>query len=264
MGLLFPLTLTAILPVALWRTLRRRDAAAFFILCGWLLYFRSVYSACAAPGDLAFILNGLNSVRYVDGVLAASELYLTSLLARWTWAAAAPVAVSTASRLVLLYSKLSLALFPLWLVCAVALILFLAARRSFALALACGLVACPFIVERNRLQWTTYWNDVKPSLEPIRGPQLAVLALEDGGYFAGHVVAAGNPVHPQVRSLLPDELAALPAAARPAYLAVMPTPGSAAAAGWRSEYGAQLAKLGYQPVVNGTLGGIFRGAFPVK
>ncbi len=262
MGLLFPLILAAILPVTLWRTVRHRDAAAFFLLCGWLLYFRSVYSACAAPRDLAFILNGLNSVRYVDGALAASELYLIALIARWTWAAAPLLAVNTASRLWLLYSKLPLALFPLWLIAATTLLLFLAARRSLALALACTLLACPFIVERNRVLWTTYWNNVKPSLESIRErqrrPRLAELALEDGGYFAGHVVAAGNPVHPEVRALSPGELAALPAAALPEYLAVMPTPGSAAAATWRSQYGPQLAKLGYRLVVNGTLAAIYR------
>jgi len=78
------------------------------------------------------------------------------------------------------------------------------------------------------------------------------------------VVAAGNPVHPEVRSLLPDELAALPAASRPEYLAVMPTPGSGAVATWRTEYSPQLAKLGYQPVVNGTLATLYRRGFPVK
>ena len=71
------------------------------------------------------------------------------------------------------------------------------------------LAASPLLVERNRLFWTTYWNDLKPILASESGAGLADLALADGGYFAGHVVAAGNPVNPAVRTLLPEDLDAM-------------------------------------------------------
>ena len=102
------------------------DCAAFLILCGWLLYFRSVFSACASPGDLAFVLNGLNSLRYVDGVLALSEVYLALLLGRF---ALPLVAVNTLSRLALLYARLPGDLFPPLAVCAIAAVFFLVAWR---------------------------------------------------------------------------------------------------------------------------------------
>src|SRR6185369_13006200 len=102
------------------------------------------------------------------------------------------------------------------------LFLFLALKRhTVSIALLLLLVATPFLVQRNRLQWTTYWNDLKPTLQSVRANDMAELALTDGGYFAGHVVAAGNPVHPEVRTLLPEDLEALPLNLRPRYLAVL-------------------------------------------
>jgi hypothetical protein len=237
-GLLFPAILTGALLVAIWRSARWKgtplDWTAAAVLLGWLLYFRSVYSACAGPGDLAFILNSLNSVRYVDGVLAASEIFLAAQLA----ALAFPlVAINTASRLFLLYSKLS----------------------PQVLASAAGVLFFPpAVVETNRATWTTYWNDLKPELTAARPGGLAVLALEDGGYFAGHVVAAGNPVDPSVRSLLLEDVDALPADRRPRYLAVLVTPGSEAAADWNTRYAARLEQWGYRPAQQTKYGGLFQ------
>src|ERR1051326_44393 len=224
-GLLFPAILAGSLIAASWfsvRALIRRKATPLdwtraALLCGWPLYFRSVFSASAGPVDLSFILNHLNSIRYVDGVLAVSEIFLAALLGRM---AVPLVVINTASRLVLLYSKLS---FP-----AVGFDL----AQVFSGRLPPGVMAilmavgCPLLVESHRAQWTTYWDSLKPALAQIRNSGLAELALEDGGYFAGHMVAAGNPVNPSVRSLLPNEIEALTEDQRPRYLAVLVTPGS--------------------------------------
>jgi len=185
------------------------------------------------------------------------------------WLAWLLVVVNAAGRLVDLYAKIPAALFPPLLVAAAALLaggLFLLLKRRAAMgALAAVLLACPLLVERNRLQWTTYWNDLKPALNAVRADGLSVLAVPDGGYFAAHVVAAGNPVHPAVRTLLPEDLDALPRSARPPYLAVMFTSGSEAAADWRVRYGVRLADWGYRPCVEGKYGAILeRGNGPCR
>ena len=277
-GLLFPGILAGVLLAAAWRCLgaayawvrhrtqlHPRNWVAFLLVCGWLLYFRSVFSASAYAGDLSFIRNNLNSIRYVDGVLALSEVFLVALLAKFTRLAWVLVIVNVASRLVDLYGKVPVALFPPLLVAAAAVsvfgLLLLLKRRAWIGALTVLVMACPFIVERNRLQWMTYWNDLKPSLEVVRDKDLALLAVPDGGYFASHVVAAGNPVHTAVRTLLPQELDAVPLDARPRYLAVMVTSGSEAAADWQSRYGARLANWGYEPRNVGKYGAILERKF---
>jgi hypothetical protein len=262
-GILFPETLAGILIVSMWLSVRwvlRRarpkplELASFLLLCGWVLYFRSVFSACAAPGDLSFLLNNLNSLRYVDGVLLASELLLVALLGRF---ALPLVAIQTASRLLLLYTRLPLQVFPAILVVGAGLALFLLMRllagHRVATLVVLLVMAC-LLVERNRVLWTAYWNDLKPSLQATPGNQLAELCLPDGGYFAGHLVAAGNPVRPEVRTVL---LSDLDAGVRPRFLAVMVTPGSEAAAGWKARYGAKLAALGYGMKVETRFGALF-------
>jgi hypothetical protein len=244
-GLLFPAILAGTLAGCLWKlgssaSRRQVNWAALFIFCGWLLYFRSVYSASAGHGDLAFLANSLNSLRYVDGLLAASEVWLAGLLGPW---ALPLVAIDTASRLALLYARIP---FPALAVGALSIAVGAAvylSRRWAAAVVAAALVICgPLIVQRNRVRWTTYWDDLKPAVAAVRGPDLAVFALEDTCFFAGHVVAAGNPVDSRVRAVHAEELDALPPAARPRYLAVFVTPGS----DWRSKYGEKLANWAYK------------------
>lgn len=264
-GLLFPATLAAALAICAWslfrpRTPAHRDAA-LLLLAGWFLYFRSVYSASAYDGDLAFLRSHLNTIRYVDGVLALSEVFLVSLLARWPRVAGALVGVNLASRLLILYPKLSPEVFaPRTVVaCSISLLLISLAsadwrRRHMAAAAplaAVGLLAaCPILVQSNRALWTTYWNDLKPRLASVLRLGVAELALADGGYFAGHVVAAGNPVHPSVRSLMPEEVEAMPAAARPRFLAVLITPGS-------SPVMPPIAQWGYRQIAQGHSGALW-------
>ena len=247
-GVLFPLILAGILICAVWK----RSWISALILCGWLVYFRSVYSASAGPGgDLAFLGNGLNSLRYVDGVLAASEIFLAALLGRF---ALPLIAVNTASRLVLLYLRVP---FPAWtgvgIVAAVALVCEVTRRldnRSVTVAALFAIVAAtPFVVERNRVRWTPYWNDLRPQLDALRGPDLAAFAMDEGSYFAGHVAAAGNPIHPEVRAFLPEDL---DGGARPRFLAVLVTPGF----DWHPHYAARLAGWGYRTRVETATGAI--------
>jgi hypothetical protein len=249
-GPLFPAILAGVLIAAGYRCARAivlrkagpLDWTAFCLLCGWMLYFRSVFGAGATPGDLTYLINGLDSLRYVDGVLAVSELFLLAFLAPAPWLAAGIAGINTASRLYLLYSRESVSAIVLIAVAGFTLAI-LWTRRGWLAGLGLLVIATPFVVELNRRQWTTEWNDLKPYLARVRGKDLAELALPEAGYFAGHVVAAGNPVDPAVRSLLPEEVDS----ARPRYLAVMLSPGSPN--NWRERYGAQLSALGYQTVV---------------
>ncbi|HWC98517.1 MAG TPA: hypothetical protein VG456_17275 [Candidatus Sulfopaludibacter sp.] len=249
-GLMFPLVLalTLILCVALLFR-RSHRVLALLLLAGWLLYFRSALGAGGAPGDLHFIRNGLNTLRYAEGVLAASELLLAALFVR---IAPALVGANAASRLYLLYRQIPAQLFPLPVVIAVAagmLLLLLAIRRPKLRAPVCLLallLGCPLLVERNRVLWTPYWNDMKPALAAVRDQGLTVLALPDGGYFAGHIVAAGNPVNPAVRCLLPEDLDS------PRYLAILFSPGSEGAATWRKSY------PGYTPIKEGQYGQLLK------
>jgi len=259
-GLLFPAILAGSLIAASWlcirAVIRRRltalDSMAIALLCGWLLYFRSVFSAGSGPTDLSFILNNLNSIRYVDGVLAASELFLAALLGRL----AIPfLAVNLASRILMLYTKLSLQN------AAFALVSLIPPRPAMILVPLAVILGCPLLVEYHRAQWTTYWDDLKPALAEVRASGLAELALEDGGYFAGHVVAAGNPVNPSVRALLPEEIDALPETRRPRYLALMVTPGSEAGAAWQTRYAPRLTKWGYHSRLESKFGGIYERNF---
>ena len=271
-GLLFPLILAAALVVSAvrcvraaihWLRFRRRpiplDWAALLLLCGWFLYFRSVFSASAYAGDLAFILNGLNSLRYVDGVLAVSELFLLAHAARFTWLAVPLLAIHLASRLLLLYGKMELFAPAVVLAVAIAVVLALFALTRGAIpgAVLILIALAPLLVERNRERWTTYWNDLKPAIRTVAGQDLAELALPDGGYFAGHVVAAGNPFNPAVRSMLPEEIDALASGARPHYLLVLVSPGSEVASHWETRYGPSIGQWGYREIAPGELGGLY-------
>jgi hypothetical protein len=256
-GILFPLTLAAILPVAIWGGRKFKSPPgrlAILILLGWFFFFRSVFSASAGMGDLAFLRNSLNTIRYVDGVLAASELFLLWIVGKWGWPL---VALSLGSRLAMLYAEIPRSIFPLLAVATsvvLAAALFLAARRFTPIAAIAALViACPLLVERNRIGWTVYWNDLKPALAGVRDKGLTYIGLTDGGYFAGHIVAAGNPVNPEVQCFTLEEIELR----RPDRLALMVTSGSEVAKTWREKYGPRIAGWGYRPQIEGEFGALY-------
>jgi hypothetical protein len=207
-----------------------------------------------------FVLNGLNSIRYVDGVLAVSELFLAACLGLRI--ALPLVAINSASRLMILYLKLSPYAVAIAAIVLIGFWLLKGTRWSVPVAVTLLVVGCPLAVERNRRNWTTYWNDLKPTLDQVRSAGLAELALEDGGYFAGHIVAAGNPVSPGVRSLLSDEIGALPPNQRPRYLTVLVTPGSESASSWRDRYIGQIVAWGYHEYATGRFGGVYERNSP--
>jgi hypothetical protein len=249
-GLLFPAILAGGLAFLVWRC-TRRDWGAAFVVCGWLLYFRSVYGASTGGSDVAFLSNGLNSLRYVDGVLAATEVYLAAALGRY---ALPLVGLNAASRLALVYGRLA---FPAWAVAAAAVgigaTVWMSRRWAAAAVAATLAIGGPVAVGWNRARWTNYWDPLRPALAEVRGPELAALAMNEGSYYAGHVVAAGNPVDRRVRALLPEEVEAV----RPRYLAVLVTPGF----DWRSKYAGQLASWGYRAYVETQDGAVFQRDF---
>jgi hypothetical protein len=79
--------------------------------------------------------------------------------------------------------------------------------------------------------------------------------MPDAGYFSGHAFAAGNPVDPSVRSLLPEELDALPPSGRPRRVALLPAPDGSP--DWLGRYGSRLERSGYNIVTLGRHGAIF-------
>jgi hypothetical protein len=275
-GLLFPLVLAATLAACAWLVLRRPAIsrplpwAGLLLLAGWSLYFRSVYGAGAAPGDIGYVV-GLNSLRYVIGVLAVSELLLVALLRRRPRLALSLVGLNAASRAAILYAKFPLAGFPAPEVMAASAAVGLAAwlllrkRRAIAATLAAGvaLLACgPLVVERNRAHWLAWWDGLKPALGAARTGSLAVLVYPEWGYFPGHALAAGNPVHPGVRALAAADLDALAAAARPRYLAAMLMPGSSEAATWRTRHAAEFERWGYAVIGGAETGAILERTLP--
>lgn len=268
------------LAASAWLVVRRPPTsrplawAGFLLLAGWFLYFRSVYGAGPVPGEVGYVL-GLSSLRYVIGVLVVSELLLVAMLRRTPRLALALVALNGASRAAILYGKLPLGNFPVPSVIAVSAAVGLVAwllvqftpprRRALAAALAAGLalVTCgPAIVQLNRANWLTWWSGLEPALAQARTGSLAVLVYPEWGFFAGHILAAGNPVHPAVRALAGEDLDALPAAGRPRYLAAMLMPGSAEASTWPTRHAAEFARWKYSIAGDTGLGAILEQTLP--
>ncbi|MGC9948337.1 MAG: hypothetical protein ABSF64_18375 [Bryobacteraceae bacterium] len=83
-GILFPIALAAILigsVVLVAASIRQRrvtalTALAVFELIAWFVYIRSFCSASGWGGDLAYVRNELNSLRFVEGALLVGELCL--------------------------------------------------------------------------------------------------------------------------------------------------------------------------------------------
>ena len=278
-GPAFPLLFAAILAAAplrlaravLLRLRRRRtpdgmDWAALLVLCGWFLYFRTFYGASMLPGDLLYMRYGLNTLRYVDGVWAMSLLLLTV----WFPRISPPVlAVQLAGGLVMLYQKIPSAVYPAETVVILALAAgalwgaaaLLPARfrtsAAAALGVAALLIGGPFAVEKNRRLWDAEWRDLGPALAAVRSQGLANLTLLDGGYYAGQFFAAGNPVHLEVQSFLPEELTALPDPQRPRYICVLAPAGSDPDGPLRARYRGILTGMGYRLARSGSAGDLY-------
>jgi hypothetical protein len=209
-GLLFPLTLASILVASSILSVRsvinlfRRKPLlrieegflAGYILLTWLVYFRSFWSASANPGDLVYLYN-LNSLRYVKGTLALSELFLVYLLTRSKFPKIlilGLVGLSLLSRLVILYHRWpsevgnpALMLLLIGIISGPILIGFLIIRSSrFRIIVSCcvlGLLVAivgPLAVEINRAAWAPWWRDVVWPLHNL--PPAKVYVVREPGW----------------------------------------------------------------------------------
>ncbi|MEO7649493.1 MAG: hypothetical protein ABIZ80_03430, partial [Bryobacteraceae bacterium] len=179
-GLLFPLILPAIVvgsaivaAMALWRRKMTPAATlALFQIVSWFIYFRSTYSASGWPGDMKFIVNDLNSIRYVEGPLLVGELTLVWTMWRARvpqWVITAAVALQAGSCFWLLLRWAPDKPWGLAVATGVALAVFRAVMRprmvlpaSAALA-AASLAFGTYLVERRRPLWL-------PALQPLLQP----------------------------------------------------------------------------------------------
>jgi len=195
-GIFFPLVLAGIAVtsvISLARTVRERrvtEAAALgaFQAVAWAIYVTSVYSASARPGDLAFLLNDLNSLRYVEGAFLVGELWMVRRL----WASRAPkiaicaaLGVQAASRVWLILQRASYVPSATDLgiaVCSTAVML-LAARvrwRSAWVALAGAgfLWFGAATVERRRPQWLERFRPIYGPVYEAQGQRI-YMVVED-------------------------------------------------------------------------------------
>lgn len=266
-GLLFPLVLAVSLALCvslaaavLWRRGRAMPSAwmSVFLLAAWWVYVRSPWSASSLPGDLGYVLNQLNSLRYAEGPLAACEMLIASLIG--APAAIAVAVVSLASRAWLLYRDIPRDLFSSAAVlaasaAALAVLLALAAlpRPRLRAAVTAGVAAAvlvagaPRIAERNRRHWADQWNPVTLPLR--RAPASSIFVLEDpADLFAAHYVVAAARPDCDVRAGGLEELAS----AEPRYVVWLSSP-----YGPRPDHdglAARMASRGYIPVIRNRLG----------
>ena len=213
-GLLFPAMFVAAFAAIAWILIRglRRPGPLWwlsaFLLLGWMLYFRSFYSASSVPGDLAYVLNDLNSLRYTEGVLAMSELLLVALLLRSpvpVWAPYAVVGITLASRLGLIYSRLPRDWYGAALAGAVLFPLPFLLRPARAwlgagCAAAALIAATPWVVERNRETAAPWWKEIYTAVRAL--PPSSVFLYDearDGGP-AAHYLLAGRKLEHDVRT----------------------------------------------------------------
>lgn len=239
-GYLFPLTLASILVVStvlsartvinLFRRRTYRSEESFlaaYILFTWLMYFRSFWSASNTPGDL-FYLTNLASLRYAEGSLALSELFLIYLLSR----SKSPeplllglAGLSLASRLGLLYY--------LWMPRVGNLTLMILIVSSMSGLLLVGLslkpsgnlrkvagccilslfvfVFAPLAVESNRINWAPWWREVWLPLYDLPHAKVHVVTEpRSNEYWGSRYLLSGKRLQHDVqfgteRELLEDE-----------------------------------------------------------
>lgn len=176
-GLLFPVILvfgtvgTIGILVYSYRLIRRRkhDAKitflAIFILATWFVYFGMPWSANWEPGDL-YYAQGLMSLRFVEGTLLLTELFLVYIL----WRLRIPeililsfIGINLVSRLTILYSQFptaieySMVIYPIAIATGILLLSHL--RRQLPKMICIGIagfsifIFAPQVVEQNRDSW---------------------------------------------------------------------------------------------------------------
>ncbi|MCC6362590.1 MAG: hypothetical protein IT165_03650 [Bryobacterales bacterium] len=173
---------------ALSRGLRISPQAAWspFLLTGWLIYVNSIYSAGATAGRLDYVYDCFNSLRYVEGQLAVSEVLIAGWLASRLGSSAVVAFASlvAGSRLTALWSFVGgstpypalacIAAGLVWVLCAASVRWF---RRAILPVLATSLlIASPLVRDRMaqvmRLDW-------QPVLYQVREASGSVFLVPD-------------------------------------------------------------------------------------
>ena len=180
-GVFFPLVLPLILigsVISLVIALRRWQiepltALGLFQLVSWAVYFRSTFSASGSPGDLAFVANDLNSLRYVEGPLLIGELCLVWALYRIRTPRILiflALAVQFSSRVLLVSRRAPETPWLLAALFGLLLALFALAIRPKVIAIAAPILVAiclgfgSYLVERRRPVWLT---NIQPLYRPL-------------------------------------------------------------------------------------------------
>lgn len=179
-------------------------AGALYQLVAWGVYVRSIYSASGYPGDLAFVLNELNSLRYVEGALLVGELFLVRLLVghrKLEVAAVLMLVLNGASRLAQIVRRepdLS------WAgVAAVAIVLagawFLLPSRWRVATAGLLLVAGAIRVEQRRAAWLPHYQPLyRPVYELARQRIFYIVDDEFSQQHCAHLPLAGRRLQHEV------------------------------------------------------------------
>lgn len=186
---------------------RRRavDSSQVFVssilLVFWFIYVRSFFSASARPGDLVYLRDQMNSLRYAEGSVGVSELFLLALLMRTGCAEIVPrffLVTSMVSRVVLLYlwsewGSLDAFTYNALFVGPSCFLLLLAlgeirgTRLKVALAIQ-SLILVLFVFAPRRIEeyrdryWYCHWKDVWSRLDTL--PQGRIFLVYDGKNFS--------------------------------------------------------------------------------
>jgi len=163
-----------------------RLAWAPFLLTGWLIYVNSIYSAGAKAGRLDYVYGYFNSLRYVEGQLAVSEILIAGWLAN-RFGSSAVVAFASlvaGSRLTALWSFTGgMTPYPalacltaglIWVLCAASVRWF---RRALfpLLAISLPAVSPPLMDRMAQVMWPAW----QPVLYQVREASGSVFLLPD-------------------------------------------------------------------------------------
>ena len=290
-GVWFPLTLASGLVAGVVLTLRGGLAAvrgrpfdpaqvflALLTLCLWLVYCRSYWSASFMPGDLFYLRgNQLNSLRYAEGVLGVTELFLLALIVK----SGAPdmitkelVVTSMVSRVALTYQwfywglvVLGKTLLVLGPTCLTALLVLTRIRcpRHKATLAALGLLfltlCVPVRFERERrLHWFRHWRVPISALDKLPpGRVYLVYGRKDFSqreYELYHYFVTRGKFDADVQGVTEEAL--LSGQSRPAdYLVYLRELGKDNL-GLVRNFESRITPLGYEPVSGNAFGTVLR------
>jgi hypothetical protein len=206
MGVLFPLAWGALAALVVWRLARWKNPEfPLFYGAALFVYLRSIYSASGQIGDLQFVRNDLNSLRYFEGTYLTGELWLAGMLAGWPRIAAGMLAVSGLSRVWVLAVRMSGEPGPEWALLALGCTLLgagvlLAARWGLPFLALAGALGGAAAVEARRPGWLIDWQAMVAPL--YKAVPSTVYVVVDDPYSPQpclHLAAKGGEFRHKVR-----------------------------------------------------------------